>query len=312
MGSYGTLTAFIIAGYDLDSSICCENTEYCIVNESSLAVECCNLGSTCGSSCDQDSFYSLVTTTSTDASAASTSQLVVETIGTCLWRDCTGKTYKCSEAFSGECCEFGSECISGGGCFTSSEVTSTPTAVATDTASSTARATGFSNTSTAEDTSKISDDTQLKIGLGVGIPTAVIGFAVFAFVWRVRRARKQSNAPKDGDQEGYRKPELSASEIHPPVELETCVAELPAQILEAELPEQGIVAELPLAPAIDTTGDELAAIKCLAGDDCHGRPESLRTQQEDILSNYASAYKLNPALQFFLPKSRRRTSTASI
>lgn len=271
----------LFAGYDLDSAICCENTEYCIVNESSLAVECCNLGSTCGSSCDQDSFYSLVTTTSTVPSAASTSQLVVETIGTCLWRRCTGRTYRCSEAFGGGCCEFGSECKPWGGCYTSSpgwEVTPTPTAVATtDEASSPAKATGFSNTTTAENTSTIGDDTQLKIGLGVGIPIAVIGFAVFAFVWRVRRARKQSNAPKDGDQEGYRKSELSANEINPPVELETCVAELPAQILEAELPEQGIVAELPLAAAIDP-GDESAAIKCLAGDDCQGRPEVLRNQ----------------------------------
>lgn len=281
MGSYGTLTAFVIAGYDLDSSICCENTEYCIVNESSLAVECCSLGSTCGSSCDQNHFYSLVTATSTVTSVAFTSQLVVETIGTCVWRKCTGTTYKCSEAFSGECCEFGSECISGGGCFTSSEVTPTPAAVATDKASSTATSTataiGFSSTTTAENTSTIGDDKQLKIGLGVGIPTAVIGFAVFAFVWRVRRARKQSNAPKDGDQEGYRKPELSASEIHPPVELETCVAELPAQILEAELPEQGIMAELPFAAAIDP-GDELAAIKNVAGDDFQRRARGLKSK----------------------------------
>jgi hypothetical protein len=40
------------------------------------------------------------------------------------------------------------------------------------------------------------------------------------------------------------KPELAADSIAIPVELDTCVPELSAQILEAELPEEGIVAEL--------------------------------------------------------------------
>lgn len=60
---------------------------------------------------------------------------------------------------------------------------------------------------------------------------------------------------KDGEQEEYRKPELHAHGIIPPVELEIHGAELPAQILEAELPEQGIVAELSLEAATQS-GEE--------------------------------------------------------
>lgn len=272
----GTLKISLIAGYDLDSSICCENTEYCIVEESSLAVVCCDLGSTCGSSCDQNSFYSLVTTITTSFNSVTSSQ-TVETVATCIERACTGKNYLCPEASGGHCCEFGTDCVSGGGCFTSSDVTSAPTAKATgySLTPTAVDGTGFSPMPTAADAPRTGDDKPLKIGLGVGIPAAVIGFVFFAFVWRVRRARKWSSVPKDGDQEEYRKPELSASEINPPAELETRVAELPAQILEAELSEQGIVAELPLAAA-DGTGDEIAAIKCLPGDNCQGRAEVLR------------------------------------
>lgn len=35
-------------GSDVNSTLCCPNTDYCIINETSLGVQCCELGLTCG------------------------------------------------------------------------------------------------------------------------------------------------------------------------------------------------------------------------------------------------------------------------
>lgn len=243
---------FLHTGSDLNaSSVCCPNTQYCIVNESSLAIQCCSLGSTCGGTCDEDSFYSLVTTTAV-TNAASTSMVNVETFAACLSRKCTGTHYLCPDIFGGNCCTFGSDCGLGGVCLSPLEETPGSIDTGTTTPSATATDTGMLPTSTAAGASAIRNDNPLKIGLEVGIPVAIIGFSVLAFVWHIQRARKRGNASKDGEQEKYRKPELAASEHIPPVGLKTPIFELPAQILEAELPEQGIVAELPLEAAFDT------------------------------------------------------------
>jgi hypothetical protein len=101
----------------------------------------------------------------------------------------------------------------------------------------------------------MADDMKLKIGLGVGIPLAIISVTVLAIVWRFRRVRRRGDASKVEDQEEYRKPELHGHQLIPPAELETHAPELPAQILEAELPEQGIVAELPVPALIDSRSD---------------------------------------------------------
>lgn len=45
------------------TTICCPNTDYCMVNETTLEAQCCVLGSTCGSSCGPNEYYSVVTTT---------------------------------------------------------------------------------------------------------------------------------------------------------------------------------------------------------------------------------------------------------
>lgn len=242
-----------------------------MINESTLEAQCCQLGSTCGSSCEQDSYYSVVTTTSTDSGTVTTG-----TIGACVYRSCAGTRYLCPASMGGACCAFGQDCASSGRCLESDAAATMsvctsglfncgvategnrccPTGAACTSASSSgyyclssvpaALAATPTTTPATAGPSNGDESVALKVGLGVGIPGGVITVAVIVFAWRIRRAKRQRKEDSKTDQkEDYSKPELAADSKVVPVELDTCTPELPAQILEAELPEDGIVAELP-------------------------------------------------------------------
>lgn len=99
--------------------MCCENTKYCIINSTSLAVECCALGSTCGGPCSPDAYFSLSTTTQTTSGATSTATLEV-----CAARACTSTHYLCPSSMGGGCCAYGQDCLSGGQCLAPSTASS--------------------------------------------------------------------------------------------------------------------------------------------------------------------------------------------
>lgn len=267
----GLLTNPCEPGFDIGSTKCCEDTDYCIVNETTFATQCCGLGSTCGSTCGQNEYYSVLTTTQTTAGT-----VVTGTAGTCIDRPCSSTNYLCPATMGAHCCAFGQDCASSGVCLeygtaaTMAVCTSglfncgiatqvnrcCPTGAACTSGSSSgyyclssipaALAATPTTTSATADPSNGNDSVALKVGLGVGIPGGIIMIAVIVFAWRIRRAKKKRNQDSKADRkQDYRKPELAADSIVVPVELDTCAQELSAQILEAELPEEGIVAELP-------------------------------------------------------------------
>lgn len=96
---------------DINSTSCCPNTEYCIVNETSFEPLCCPLGSTCGQSCSTASYYSKIATTTTISR-----EPTVETVFACVGRKCIDTNYLCAESFGGGCCPYGANCASGGNC----------------------------------------------------------------------------------------------------------------------------------------------------------------------------------------------------
>lgn len=109
-GCSRTLTISLSPGTEIVTSGCCDNTQHCITNETTLLEpQCCPLGWRCGSSCHQDSFHSVVTTT-TIMSTASTALSVVEAAGTYVQRVCTRNNYLGHKAFGNLCCQIGSDC----------------------------------------------------------------------------------------------------------------------------------------------------------------------------------------------------------
>lgn len=266
--------------------MCCPNTAYCVVNDTTFETQCCDLGSNCGLTCPQDSYYSLLTTTITDTAA---STVTTETAAACVGRQCTSTWYVCPRSVGGGCCPFGSDCVSGGSCLFSE--TAPTMAVCTNGLFSCGQSTQESRccpsgavctsaspsgyycassatapsalpttvsiimlpTATAAEASNRSNDVALKVGLGVGIPVGVIAIAVLVVAWRIRRARKQRAVSSEDPQKAdFEKPELAAVPVIIPAELDTGTPELPAQILEAELSEEGIMAELPVEPTSQT------------------------------------------------------------
>ena len=271
----GLLTNPRESGSDLNSTLCCANTEFCIVNESTLEVQCCDLGSTCGFTCVEDSYYSAVTITFTDSGTVTT-----VTGGGCVARPCSSTHYLCPESLGGNCCAYGQDCASGGQCLESETAVTMSVCTSglfncgidtqgarccpTGAACTSASPSGYyclssisapaaipiatsatATTAATADPSNGNDSVALRVGLGVGIPGGIISIAVIVFAWRIRRAKKQRKQDSEtNEKQGYMKPELAADSIAVPAELDTCVPELSAQILEAELPEEGTVAEL--------------------------------------------------------------------
>ncbi|KAK7698703.1 hypothetical protein SLS64_012314 [Diaporthe eres] len=99
---------------DVNSTKCCPNTDYCIINETSLDVQCCALGSTCGGSCGTDKYFSVITTTQTITSASESAS--VGTAAVCIDRPCASTNYLCPESMGANCCAYGQNCASSGLC----------------------------------------------------------------------------------------------------------------------------------------------------------------------------------------------------
>lgn len=107
-------------GSDVNSTTCCANTRYCVINETTLGVHCCDLGLDCGSSCGQESYFSPFPTKTTDTAA---STVTTDRAGTCVARKCVSTMYMCPGSLGGGCCAFGQECASGGVCLQSETAT---------------------------------------------------------------------------------------------------------------------------------------------------------------------------------------------
>lgn len=112
-------------GSDLNSTLCCPNTDYCVINDTSLSVQCCALGSTCGFRCGTESYYAVVTITETNS--AGSGSATTTTAGACVGRPCpTSTNYLCPESMGGKCCAYGQNCASSGQCLDfGAEATST-------------------------------------------------------------------------------------------------------------------------------------------------------------------------------------------
>lgn len=302
------LTSLRGPGSDVNSTVCCPNSAYCVVNETTFEAQCCDLGSNCGLTCPQDSYYSVLTNTITDTAA---STATTETAAACVGRQCTSTWYICPRSVGGGCCPFGSDCVSGGSClfsetaptmsvctsglFSCGQSTQESRCCPSGAVCTSASTSGYFcassatappalpttvsiimlPTETAVEASNGSDDVALKVGLGVGIPVGVTVIAVLVFGWRIRRARKQ-RAVSAGDHQkaDYEKPELAADPVVVPAELETGAPELPAQILEAELSEEGLMAELPGEAASQTSAHAPQSLQ-------EHLTESLATERRD-------------------------------
>ncbi|KAG6358749.1 hypothetical protein INS49_012268 [Diaporthe citri] len=110
---------------DVNSTKCCANTHYCIINETDLAVQCCTLGSTCGMTCQPNQFYSQITTTQTTSGSTT-----VGTAGACIGRKCQSTNYLCPESMGANCCAYGQDCASSGQCLDYGAATSTSSGLA--------------------------------------------------------------------------------------------------------------------------------------------------------------------------------------
>lgn len=289
------LTSSREPGSDVNSTVCCPNSAYCVVNETTFEAQCCDLGSNCGLTCPQDSYYSVLTNTITDAAA---STVTTETAAACVGRQCTSTWYICPRSVGGGCCPFGSDCVNGGSClfsetaptmsvctsglFSCGQSTQESRCCPSGAVCTSASTSGYFcassatappalpttvsiimlPTETAAEASGGSDEVALKVGLGVGIPVGVTAIAVLVFAWRIRIARKQrAVSAADHQKADYEKPELAADPVVVPAELETGAPELPAQILEAELSEEGLMAELPGEEASQTSTHEPGSLQ---------------------------------------------------
>lgn len=98
------LTKLMNSGSDINSTLCCLSTEYCLV-DTDWEPSCCSLGSLCGSPCDADHGLANETVTTTSSGATS---VTIETV--CLERQCSGSNYACQTSLGGGCCGYGNDC----------------------------------------------------------------------------------------------------------------------------------------------------------------------------------------------------------
>ncbi len=96
-----------ITGLDVGASVCCENTEYCIIG-SNFVASCCPIGSDCGNACDSLHYLCAATATVSGTATATAS---------CCARSCTSTSaYKCAAAYGGGCCSYDSLCSANNVC----------------------------------------------------------------------------------------------------------------------------------------------------------------------------------------------------
>lgn len=110
----------------MNSTLCCSNDQYCIVN-ATWGVQCCALDSTCGVDCPANFYLTnitkivteTVTVESVTASATTTTTSVateITTLSACTERKCSSTNYLCASSFGAGCCPYGFNCASSGQC----------------------------------------------------------------------------------------------------------------------------------------------------------------------------------------------------
>lgn len=107
------------------AALCCRNNQYCFLN-ATWEPQCCGLGTTCGSPCEENALYCNSTTVTTVTVATSaTVTLLAQTseVAACCGRRCTSSYFLCQDNFGAQCCQYGAQCLSGGSClFTSTPI----------------------------------------------------------------------------------------------------------------------------------------------------------------------------------------------
>lgn len=98
------LMKHMTAGSDINSTLCCLNAEYCIV-DTDWEPSCCGLGSVCDNPCDADHYLANDTVTITSSGETS---VTVEMV--CSGRQCSGSNYACPTSLGGGCCGYGNDC----------------------------------------------------------------------------------------------------------------------------------------------------------------------------------------------------------
>jgi hypothetical protein len=109
------------AGDDIGSQSCCVDTTYCLYNANWTA-QCCQIGSNCGSLCDETSYLCNTTIVVTTATPTST-----EVRSACCPRKCTSTSqYGCPASLGGGCCGYGEACASSSQCLATAQPSTTP------------------------------------------------------------------------------------------------------------------------------------------------------------------------------------------
>lgn len=110
-------------GLDVNATVCCPNTAYCIV-DSTFTAECCDIGSNCGNACDS-AHYQCESSTTISGTATVTAA--------CCPRSCPSiSQFKCASAYGGGCCPFGYACESGNSCSATAAATTSNAAVVSE------------------------------------------------------------------------------------------------------------------------------------------------------------------------------------
>ncbi|KAI1211691.1 uncharacterized protein F4807DRAFT_398602 [Annulohypoxylon truncatum] len=202
---------------------CCRNDQYCFLDDA-WEVKCCAFGSKCNSTCAETLLYCNETlTTSTTINTLGMTTIIQETSQTsgCCGRPCASSWFLCQQAFGGQCCQYGANCISGGGC--SFPPTSAPSTLVTPvpsgcTTSQIACETGggccnIGSTCTSSvlptttllqcapnltvvDTGGLTEGARVGIGVGVAVGAAIVIGAVTWF-WITRRRKAKSGRGGD-------------------------------------------------------------------------------------------------------------------
>ncbi len=90
-------------GLDINSTLCCADDKYCLIDPSTQQPACCSIGSQCGSPCSESQYQCNVTTTLAPTSTT--------TSAACCSRRCTATSmFACPNALGGGCCSYGQAC----------------------------------------------------------------------------------------------------------------------------------------------------------------------------------------------------------
>lgn len=187
----------------MNSTACCPNTDYCIINSTSWEVKCCALGSTCGGVCDTQHYPTNITTTTTISSS-----VTVETVLACVGRTCSSTNYVCPSSMGGGCCPYGSNCgydsvSSRGICLATASSSST-----TATATTTATPTGGGGVIVEHQSHGLS--TGAKAGIAVGV-IAGAALLIGALTWMCLRRRRSTRTTTTTAQELDTNPDRGAA-----------------------------------------------------------------------------------------------------